>query len=159
MQDDKIDETRKIREEACARLDAREAVLLKELEELRATRRKLGDEHVPKTRAIPPIIDIEEFLKERGEPTLQGEIVTTVGDRRKARYPHMQRVYFNVWKSLRTNDRLGTRVFAVKKMEDGKIVRTEMEVLPEQPRRNGKTPNIPDPYLLPANLFWFKPRL
>jgi hypothetical protein len=158
MQDERISENDAPHEETRAKYERYEAELMRELEKVRAVLKALGgaseDAPIPKVGATAQIDDITDFLKQKGAPAHQYEIISKVGDKRTQEYPHMKKVYEKLWKSLEYHNREDSEVVCVE-WRESKLVRGELKKKLRKPRIKGAA-NRPEYYREPENLFWLK---
>ncbi len=132
-----------------------EEELLRELARVRAVLEALGDEteeeDVPTTEPTPPMLDIIEYLTERGEPCHQFDLIRDIGDKRKQEYKHSKKPYGDVWKSLGYRSRPDNNLeFCAVEWKEGKLERARLKPKPRNPRRGGDRPEF---YRTPDNFF------
>jgi hypothetical protein len=110
LQDETRDKYLRLKADLLQELDRAKERLLKELARVEGEIDVLRgggqeDDEVPTAGVIPPIYDIQEYLKAEGQPRHQKNIIKAVGDKRKEIYPHLRHPYADVWKSLEYHNR------------------------------------------------------
>jgi len=102
----------------------------------------------------PPLIDtIAHFLRTRGAPAYQSDIISTLGKQRHRDYPELMRPYGDVWKSLQHHHKHNGPVCCVERVGD-KLKRGEIQERKKPPRAIGARVDEPGFYAEPDNLFW-----
>jgi hypothetical protein len=151
--------TLKLDDETVAAYQRQEALLIEALRRTQAILAILGRTTTPPGVTIeppPPLLDtITAFLRDRGEPTRQSEIIATVGGERAKRYPEKLRPFGDVLKSLQYHDKHDGEIVCVE-WQKGVLKRGTMQQRPRQPRAIGGKRDHADDYLEPDNLFWFR---
>lgn len=147
-------------EETVEAYERMEALLLDALRRTQALLAVLGRKnsiHQP-TIILPPssLLDsIRAFLRQRGNPTKQSDIIATVGGQRERMYPELLRPYGDVLKSLAYHDKHDGEIVCVK-WHGTELRRADMQRRPRQPRMIGGRKDSAKDYLEPENIFWFR---
>lgn len=110
------------------------------------------------TIAAPIIHDLLAFLRERGAPTYQAEIITHLGNERHKKYPVLTSPWADVWKSLEYQARNNAEIVPVE-WRGNHLVQVKLKPKPRKPRLAGGLADGPELYETPDNLFWFKSEL
>jgi hypothetical protein len=157
---------RQLDEETLAAYEELKAALLQSLREIKVSiahlRKQVGPRHAQvikqsvKLAEPTPIIEgVREFLRMRGEPSYQSEIIEAVGSARAEKYPKLLRPYGDVWKSLQYHDRADEDIVCVE-WNSVHLIRGKLQGRPRAPITPGGKTDSPAYYREPNNLFWFK---
>jgi hypothetical protein len=149
-------------EETIAAYQRMEALLIDALRRTQAVLailgRKTAPESTPVTTPTPLLDSITALLRERGEPTLQSDIIATVGGQRARLYPEKLRPFGDVLKSLQYHDKHNGEIVCVE-WSGEQLKQGTMKQRPHAPRAIGGRKDCAEDYLTPDNLFWFRDRI
>jgi hypothetical protein len=138
--------------------------LLEELRSVQAILAAFGKRNAASETRLKPsvtapiIYDLREYLRERGEPCHQSEIIRAVGDQRHKKYPTLLRPWGDVWKSLEYHNRNRNEIVCVE-WQGEKLRLAKLKEKPRQPRVVGGKEDSPEFYSKPDNLFWFSEQI
>lgn len=100
------------------------------------------------------IEDLRAFLRHYARPAHQYDIIRSVGEIRRKRYPDLLRPYNDVWKSLQYHNQHKQEIIVVDWVGE-RLRPAKLKMRPKAKRVVGGQEDSAEFYRSPDNLFWF----